>query len=340
MSDKRNVLLDYIRGVACIIVVLYHYTQRFEDLYHSTSKWGFRLGFGWMGIAVFYILSGYLSVIKDESKKNAIDFIKKKAMRLYPTYWVCIIITFLGTSLYLKDRAVSIVEFIINFTMLESFVGANLVDGAYWTLANELVFYAFIFLIVVILKKYSKLPVFFLGWMSLLFIFTLIERNNLIFDVLGKIIARPYGHMFIAGSSIHFCSSELKKTKALSILNICLAVLYQFIMFDVIYSFFFIAIIGCVALSVSFNRKQITINKKLKVLLNPLGFIASISYPMYLLHQNWGYIIMLGLINKGYDSEFIIIIPMLILGIASCSIHYFVETPMLSIRKNRERISK
>ena len=333
MADKRNVFLDQIRTLACIGVMLFHYTQRFEELYHLTSDWSFKLTYGRMIIAVFFVLSGYLSVVKDESGTTVLGYLKKKAFRLYPAYWVCIILTFAGTSFFLKDRSVSVNDFFINFTMMQSFLGKPLVDGAHWTLANELVFYAFILLTVVILKKYNRLPVFFLLWLIILFIFDYFKTDTVLFERLGALIADQYAQMFIVGGSIFFLKKGSNVNRALSVINIILAVLYQSAAFDKRYTCFFIFISAVIAVCVFADKILLKAAEKADFLFKPLSAVAAMSYPLYLLHQNLGYIILKALINAGLHSEWIIFVPMVAVGAVSYAIHIFVEKPLIKYGK-------
>lgn len=83
---KRNVLLDYVRAIACILVVLYHYTWRITELFGYGQTWGVRVSWGYMAVAAFFMLSGYLTVVKDDGKLSLRLYIKKKILRLFPAY--------------------------------------------------------------------------------------------------------------------------------------------------------------------------------------------------------------------------------------------------------------
>ena len=202
--SKRNVLLDYIRATSCLLIILYHYTSRYGELFHNSTLWRFSLPWGWMAVSVFFMLSGYLAIASEKQYSSLLGYIQDKVIRLYPAYWVSMTLTFIITSLFLPSKAVSVWEYIVNLTMLESFVGVSLVDGAYWTLANELVFYAFFAFVIVLLRKRDKYQWFILAWLLLLIAYRYIERDGLIYAAIGKLLARPYGHMFIAGSSLHY----------------------------------------------------------------------------------------------------------------------------------------
>ena len=62
MKTGRNLFIDYIRGIACKLIVLYHYTQRYNELFHNSENWKFRMSWGVYGschiLYVKRILSG------------------------------------------------------------------------------------------------------------------------------------------------------------------------------------------------------------------------------------------------------------------------------------------
>lgn len=77
--------LDGLRGIAVIGVVLYH-------SYPSTVKGGF------LGVCIFFALSGYLIAITSENswrKKdfNLLTFYKKRIKRIYPPLIIMVLAT-------------------------------------------------------------------------------------------------------------------------------------------------------------------------------------------------------------------------------------------------------
>lgn len=326
---RRNVLLDYVRGTACILIVLYHYTERYNELFQNSNGWGVRIRWGYMAVATFFMLSGYFAAVKDESDTGVFTYIKKRGIRLFPAYWVAIPITFLITYYCLPSRSVRLLDALFNFTMLESFFGVALVDGIYWTLANELIFYFFILIIVIILKKRDKLPYFGMAWVLALFAYFFIENDSLLSLAIGKVIAKHYGHMFVTGVCVAFLAHPIGKmqTKIVSGITIVASIIYQYITFGLGYCGFFIASFATILFCVIAFERGIKINRVLRTILLPLEFIASISYPLYLLHQNIGYAILETFRPLLTEKEIIILLPMIITGSAAYLIHRLVEIP-------------
>ena len=133
--------LNYIRAISAVLVILYHYTTRYTQSYHNVTLENTGLWWGYRAVAVFFGLSGFLTAHNLKATDTVKTFAKKRAIRLYPAYWVSIILTTVVTYLFLRERFIGIPSTIFNFTMLQEFVGIPSVDGAYWTLMHELWFY-------------------------------------------------------------------------------------------------------------------------------------------------------------------------------------------------------
>ena len=329
-KTERNILLDYLRGVACLLTVLYHYTQRYTELFPNLENWAFRAQYGYMAVATFFMLSGYLSVVKDESTTGVWTYIRKRAIRLFPAYWVAIPLTFIVTYYWLPTRSVSIGSALINFTMLESFIGVPLVDGAYWTLANELIFYTFIAVVVIHFKKRDTLPVFGLGWIMVLLVFHFVESDFLFIAAIGKLIANKYGHMFVAGGCLayFFHNNGERRMKIFSVLSLLISVLYQFLTFGWGYTIYYVVSISIIGCCVFAKEKGYTPGKTTSKLLYPLEYLSTISYPLYLLHQNIGYAVMEYTRKMITDSEWIVLLPCCLVGLIAHIVHKYVEIPV------------
>src|SRR4051812_9863199 len=81
--------LDGLRGIATILVLLYHF-----------FTW--RVPFGWMGVDLFFVLSGFLITGILISSKNAPNyyrnFIAKRVLRIFPLYYFFLIMFFIVFS--------------------------------------------------------------------------------------------------------------------------------------------------------------------------------------------------------------------------------------------------
>jgi peptidoglycan/LPS O-acetylase OafA/YrhL len=135
--------MDALRGVGAILVVVFHYTTRFHELFPAAPHVPFHVGGGDYRVLLFFAISGFAIFFSLGRLASARDFIAGRAIRLLPAYWAAMTLTLIiehmghMTMLYIPPFAT-----LMNVTMLQGFFFLPAVDGAYWTLTVELAFYA------------------------------------------------------------------------------------------------------------------------------------------------------------------------------------------------------
>ncbi|MFV0598195.1 MAG: acyltransferase family protein [Bacteroidales bacterium] len=311
--------LDALRGIAALAVVIYHYTTRFELKfgYDYTTKYG-EFPYGHFGVTLFFMISGFVIFMTLKKINSPIDFAVRRFIRLYPIFWICMILTF--SVIYLLDidsLKVSMPDFVANFTMIPNFLGFHFVDGAYWTLQVELLFYVFIF-ILLLTKSTNK--IIFWGALYLLFIFglTYFYRYSSFFF---------YGTLFLAGVNFYLIWTNNKDNYKNHIL----------IFFCGIYPILIGDIATIISTILFYGLFYLFIYGKLRFLDTPiLIFLGNISYVLYLTHQNIGHSIQLKMIEYGYTNYFLIIfIPLVVTISISALLVYKIDTPIRSKLLNK-----
>lgn len=74
--------LDSLRGIALLFVFIYHFNKNI-------------LPSGYIGVDIFFILSGYVITLSNTRKVPWIDFYSKRIVRLYPQQILCLYIVFI-----------------------------------------------------------------------------------------------------------------------------------------------------------------------------------------------------------------------------------------------------
>lgn len=103
----------------------------------------------WVGVEIFFVISGF--VIVYSANGTAWDFLKRRALRLYPCVWI---IAPLSALLLLLCATYSPGDILLR--LLRSLVlwpKGPWVDGVYWTLPVEIAFYAVIFMVLLMHQK-------------------------------------------------------------------------------------------------------------------------------------------------------------------------------------------
>ncbi len=130
--------LDSLRGIAALLVVIFHFTMD-----RKTSSHLFNLGS--TGVDLFFIISGFVIFMSLNKVKDSKSFIINRVSRLYPTYWTCVTFTFIIitlTAAYNQSvHPVSFGQYLANMTMFQHFFRIQDIDGPYWTMIVEMMFY-------------------------------------------------------------------------------------------------------------------------------------------------------------------------------------------------------
>ncbi len=146
MQASEQKVYDYalegLRGLAALWVAYSHiffYEFKIDPAYHPDFAFGAVLNAAHGGILIFFALSGYVIGITNQlpfSKANAIRYLLRRWIRLYPIYIVAIALGILASP---TDTWGTILG---NFLFLQSAAAALLSgNGVLWTLHYEIVYY-------------------------------------------------------------------------------------------------------------------------------------------------------------------------------------------------------
>jgi peptidoglycan/LPS O-acetylase OafA/YrhL len=141
--------LDAFRGLAAFWVVLHHVILRYpyfllgQPMPETPVFLGFSLAdAGTVPVLWFFLISGFVITWTIDRTRTPMDFVVSRFSRLYPAYWASIAVTVgLAALAPLPGIGFTPRQVLVNLTMLQDFVGVVSVDGAFWSLAVELVFY-------------------------------------------------------------------------------------------------------------------------------------------------------------------------------------------------------
>jgi peptidoglycan/LPS O-acetylase OafA/YrhL len=157
--QRRFAELDGLRGLAVGAVLVYHYTSPFDGYYPGMPSAPFDFVDGEYGVQLFFLISGFVILLTAERARVTSDFVIARVTRLYPTYWAALALT---TAVIVVSRAepvrVTLAQVLVNTTMLQRFVLVENVDRVYWTLALELVFYAYLAIYLAVTRCRISIP--------------------------------------------------------------------------------------------------------------------------------------------------------------------------------------
>lgn len=326
MHDARNRLtaLDALRGLAALAVVLFHYLPYYHQLYgHSFSSPGI-LDFGRYGVHLFFMLSGFVIFMTLERTRTSGQFALARAFRLLPALWAGIALTYLTVHwLGPTDRTVSFEAALMNLTLMHEYLGYPHVDGAYWSLVIEATFYVWIALLFYGLGDWRRVRPALWLWVAISYAGVIWWKAipDALDFLLKDLLFVRYAPLFISGMLIYRAYRD-RRLPAIDIALLALSIGHCLVAYKAPFNIFVLACYGIFALAVA---------GYLNVLSRPsLLWLGSISYTLYLVHQNIGY----GLINLAYQAGLpgqLGVILALAAAIALAAVlHYGIEKPALA----------
>lgn len=319
-AKKRFDEIDALRGIAAIVVVLYHYIVFYDEKFgHLKENYVEIFSYGHYGVQLFFIISGFVIYMSILKVKSAPDFLTKRAIRLYPTYIFAIIVTFVfvGFSAIGSLKA-GVLDMFVNMTMFQDFFGVKNVDGVYWSLRVELTFYLMMAALL-IFKLERRVMLVTITWLA---VSALIQITNGIAGtettaLLEKFSMSNYCQMFIIGIMFFYIWQHGNQLKYH--LMIGAALIYDFAfegLTNGLFTIFFIAIF------------YLILNNKMQWLKSDtLVYLGALSFPLYLVHQNIGYVIIHKLESMGYIHEVFLIVPIGVSLVLAQFILHYVEKP-------------
>lgn len=290
--QHRDAGIDFLRAIAVCAVVLYHYTARFSDEYLRIGGVAYHATYGYLGVNLFFIVSGYCIALTLLRSNDVVTFWSRRFGRLQPAYFICAILTFLAVRWFgLPDRELTDLQAVSNLAW------ANLVgivphlDGAYWSIVVEVKFYILLGLLFWVANKRMDLVhtlwrMLCLTGFGLMAVYAICSRTQSLahLAMIPRTLAMeaflyPYAVYFLGGLAIYRWSETATPSRLADIAIILAGVLVtreDWAAKAICAAFFPLAL---------FFARSRTVR-----IPSPVLFIGLISYPLYLLHQNVGII--------------------------------------------------
>jgi peptidoglycan/LPS O-acetylase OafA/YrhL len=304
--------IDALRGIAALIVVLYHYTTRYDSLYGHTSSPFLSVPWGHYGVNIFFMISGFVIFMSLNATKSSADFVVSRLTRLFPIYWAAIIFTTIFVGLIgLPNREIPLLSTMGNLGMVHNLFGIPHVDGVYWTLEVELLFYCWALIAFStgsLSKTHLLFALFFLARLVSFWMERYFQAELPI--LLSRLLILKYIPWFGAGIMI-FRLVTGSATRLRDIVLLCSAIVLMVIVegyrLGAIMATTSIVLYGAAAGKLSLNHRS-------------LVWLGAISYPLYLVHQNVGYALILKLETVGVNPNIAVTTAIF----ASFSVAYFL----------------
>ena len=293
MSEKRSRLdyIDLLRVLALGFVIAFHYLfsgiskGKVDSV--SLSSFAPIAKYGYLGVELFFMISGF--VILYSTNRTAGEFIRRRFLRLFPMFWMALILIYLVHLLPFWDRPTpKFSNFLWNLTMIPTAFGQDRMDATHWFLVRELQFYVFI-AVVLALGAGRFLPKIFPIWALVICLWNLFNL--------------PYFNIWyfsgyfslITGGAIIYCIREWG-WNPLRVIGLVAAYIgavdTRISIIPILESRrstdYSSVTIGAIV-TVIFLIMLLTLNKNIeKFKVSWIGVAGAITYPLYLIHGRLG----------------------------------------------------
>jgi peptidoglycan/LPS O-acetylase OafA/YrhL len=183
-SNNRIGFLDSVRGIAILLVFFLHATNgwvftagpknNIYSLFYQKPEWfaSFLITFGHMGVAIFFVVSGFCIHLSFLKTKDLKIFYFKRFFRIYPPYLAALLFfSFLSPYCnlsWVKDES-CLKVFLQHLFLINNFRegGALVLNPSFWSIATEVQLYLLYPIVLIATKRW--------GWKITIMILFMIE---------------------------------------------------------------------------------------------------------------------------------------------------------------------
>lgn len=313
---ERIKYLDGHRGIAICLVILFHAYARWPDLVPYGNSFANipPFQYGWLGVQLFFLISGFVILLTLENCKSASEFIFKRWLRLFPGMLFCSLLIF-STSVFFIERPAGspgYASLLPGLTFLQPLYWEKIInqpitplEGAFWSIYIEFKFYIFSAIVYYWRGKFFLVSSLILAFLLAVFF---AAANKYIGGQLLSIITKLLIHTgfehfgWFASGAIFYIYNQTKQKKHF-VIAVTIGILSSIATSKLVPSNLIAALFILALFSASIAIKPV--QKALEF--SPIQFLGFISYPLYLIHEN----AMISMIIKS-GSALILIPPILV----------------------------
>lgn len=295
-APERLGALDLLRLFAAVLIVLFHFgyagTAR-GAIVTAYPEIAAMAKYAFVGVDLFFVLSGFVIAASVEGR-GWLQFGVARVLRLYPAHVACMTITALATlAMAAPGTGPTAWQWLANMTMVAPAFGQPFMDGAYWSIVLEIVFYGWVTVMLALGVYQRRLLTIIAVWLAIAFL------NEAVFQwrPLRLLLVTEYAGMFASGMLIYRIRAGDRGAGTLALLGLAVALgayhafetqrafakLYGDTV-DVGVLWLLHAAIYAIFLAALRLSRRMTASPWVLVL-------GGLTYPLYLVHQNAGYLV-------------------------------------------------
>jgi exopolysaccharide production protein ExoZ len=336
-SGERLVGVQYLRGIAAALVVIDHAEGMARiDKYFGTLAWNGVLTKGAIGVDLFFVISGFIIVYVALEKNTIIPridiirFLKKRAVRILPFMWLCIIgyatLRYMGRGLF---------EPLPYLRAMVLWPVGDIAPNLIWTLRHEMLFYV-VFGVSVLIPWRPMKWFLFVYFLSPLLYWEGGAYLAGVTNLWGDFFFSRTHLLFGCGYLLGICYLKFPQLRELKlfphwiivVVPTPLLLVYANIFGDLLGTTLQVLFTGSLGLLIVFC--SLTMNARSPLLV--FEQLGNASYAIYLTHTAFLSAV-LGLthiITPEINVKIVHAMAVIIAILAGCIVHFLIERPLLS----------
>ncbi len=324
--------LDVLRLFAALSVVIFHYSFRgaaADDLTRvSLPALVPVTKYGYLGVDLFFVISGFVIAWSAEGR-HWLQFAVARFARIYPAFIFCMTATFLVTMLIGAPRfETSLTQWVANLIVFSPVAGQPFMDGAYWSIVYELVFYGWMTLLIAtgVFPRFTQLIL--IAWLAI----SMLNEHMLGSGLLQKLFVTDHSGFFAAGVVIYLLRRGDRSMLTLTLLVLSVLVALDQVMIGAVWfrdhyhtaaSTTALVLCGLGAIGMVAAAVQI---RRLPIPAAAVAAIGGLTYPLYLLHQHVGFML-LNRFEGAFAAPVLVALTIAFMMASAWAIWRFVEPP-------------
>lgn len=328
-----------MRGLAALTVVFSHYFPFWNRFVEPMSVL-VPNQVGYWAVKLFFVISGFVILITLERCKTALDFAVLRFSRLHPAYLASLSLT--AAVGFVTGNGFWLGGFLANTTMAQQFLGFPHLDNVYWSLSVELAFYVNV-AVLFALGVTRRLHWLVAAWLGVSAIWAigwhevgdltaagreLVATNER--DWPALLFALDYSPYFAVGILFYDSRAHGWTPQSLALYVLALGVEAVLAGWEGL-----VVLLGCTGLL------ALAVNRRMGLLVGKLTlWLGSISYSLYLVHRNLGYMLLSWLGEHAVNGVLAISIAVAVALLIASALAFGVEHPASNVIRSWYRSSR
>ena len=327
VEHSRAPALDVLRLVAVLAVAAYHFGFQGPARLVAVPDVASVARYGFMGVPAFFVISGFVIAYSAEGR-TAISFAIARFSRIYPTFLLCMTLTFVAVHFFGEPYfKATFLQWASNLVIVAP--AHTYIDSAYWSLVVEAIFYGWVAVLIRLGLFQRRCDTLLLVWIAISLL------NELTVDIrfFGKTLLTDYSGYFASGIVMYQMLVGKPDGRLWGVFALAVGTgIYQSVHnlrwirqetgsdFDELtVAGLFVASVAIIFLAT--RIKHLPLNPKLWLA------IGGCTYPLYLLHQQLGYVAFTHM-DASTHRFFFAAIVVTTIAFASLGIWRFFERPV------------